>query len=153
MTADAALPALAGIHHVKMPVSDLDRSLDFYARVFGARRIPEADHRRADTGALYAYICDVPGLGTKLELRLNPEHAERQRGFDPFTIAVADRAMLGRWSQHLDALAIAHSGEIAAIQAWLIVFDDPDAHRLRLYTLETHGPELKPDEDNPWLRN
>jgi hypothetical protein len=30
---------------------------------------------------------------------------------------------------------------------------DPDGNRLRLYTLETHGPELKPDEDNPWIRS
>jgi hypothetical protein len=36
--------------------------------------------------------------------------------------------------------------------AWLIVVQDPDGNRLRLYTLETHGPELKPEEDNPWIR-
>jgi hypothetical protein len=26
---------------------------------------------------------------------------------------------------------------------------DPDGHGLRRYPLETHGPELAPDEDNP----
>lgn len=36
--------------------------------------------------------------------------------------------------------------------AWLIVFNDPDGLRLRLYTLATHGPDLKPDEDSPWLK-
>jgi hypothetical protein len=51
---------------------------------------------------------------------------------------------------HLDRLGVARSDEITAIQAWLIVFNDPDEHQLHL-TLETHGPELPPDEDNPWL--
>lgn len=32
----------------------------------------------------------------------------------------------------------------------LIVFNDPDERRARLYTLETRGTKLLPDEDNPW---
>ena len=71
-------PALAGIHHIKLPVSDLARSLSFYEALLGAERIPALDHKH-DDGSVYAYICDVPGLGTKLELRLNPKHAEAQR--------------------------------------------------------------------------
>jgi hypothetical protein len=35
----------------------------------------------------------------------------------------------------------------------LIVIEDPDQNRVRLYTLERHGPELKPDEANEWLKN
>lgn len=149
---DDPRPEIMGIHHIKLPVSDLARSLDFYERLMGAARIPAFDHKNPD-GSVYAYICDVPGLGTKMELRLNPKHAEAQRRFDPITIAVKDRAMLGRWIARLDALGIDHSKEIVAIQAWLVTFDDPDQHRLRLYTLETHGPELSPDVDDPWLGN
>jgi catechol 2,3-dioxygenase-like lactoylglutathione lyase family enzyme len=153
MTDDDRLPPLQGIHHLKVPVSDLDASLTFYQRAFGARRIPEADHRRESDGSLYAYILAVPGLGTALELRLDPERAERHRLFDPVTIAVSDRATLGAWDEYLTAKAILHSEVITAIAAWLIVVQDPDGNRLRLYTLETHGPELKPDEDNPWIRS
>ena len=47
-------PPLQGIHHLKLPVSDLDTSLTFYERAFGARRIPEADHRRASDGSASA---------------------------------------------------------------------------------------------------
>ena len=143
-------PPLKEIHHLKFAVSDLDRSERFYAQVFGAKRIIAADHKHAD-GSLYAYILKVPGLGPMLELRLDPEEAQKHRGFDPLTIAVEDRAALEVWSKHLDALGIEHSPVITAIQAWLIVFNDPDGLRLRLYTLATHGPELKPDEDSPWL--
>ena len=147
------MPELRGVHHLKLPVADIDRSLAFYERVFGARRIPEADHRRADDGSLYAYILTVPGLGTFLELRLNPDRAGRHAGFNPFVLSVTDRASLDAWSAHLDALEIPHSPVITAIQAWLIVLEDPDGHRLRLYTDEKHGPELPPDEGNAWLNH
>lgn len=145
-------PALDGLHHLKLPVVDLDRALAFYERVLGATRIPEADHHREDDGALYALILSVPGLGAFLELRLNPEQAARQRGFDPFTIAVADRAALEHWAAFLDGIAVPHSPVLTAIQAWVLVVEDPDGHRFRLYTRETHGPDLKPDDNDPWLR-
>ena len=143
---------LAGVHHFKLPVTDLGRSLKFYGDLLGAEPIPELEHRHKDSGELYAHICEVPGLGTKLELRLNAEQAEKQRKFDFVTIGVTDRAMLHRWTDRLDKLAIKHSGVIVAIQAWLVAFDDPDQHRLRFYTLEKHGPELSPDEGNEWLK-
>src|ERR1700737_1727538 len=95
------MPELKGIHHLKMPVSNLATSLDFYERALGARRIAEADHRRGD-GSLFAYILAVPGLGTKLELRLHPQRAKSHAGFDPVTIAVEDRAVLDRWIDYLD---------------------------------------------------
>lgn len=144
-------PTIAGIHHVKLPVADLDRSLRFYERVFAAERIPEADHRREADGSLYALILKITDLGALLELRLDREQAERQRGFDPLTLAVADRAALADWITHLDALAIPHSPILMAIQAWLVVLEDPDGHRLRLYTQETHGRDVTPDEADPWV--
>jgi uncharacterized protein YbjT (DUF2867 family) len=48
------------------------------------------------------------------------------------------------------AAAVPHSPVLTAIQAWLIVVADPDDNRLRLYTLQNHGPELPPSHD-PWL--
>jgi catechol 2,3-dioxygenase-like lactoylglutathione lyase family enzyme len=143
-------PALNGIHHLKFAVGDLDRSLAFYERALGARRAAAWDHVHAD-GTRYAMILEAPGLGTRLELRLDPEQAARQRGFDPVTIAVRDRGALQEWTAWLDAASIEHSPVLAAIQAWLVVLADPDGRRLRLCTLETHGPELPADEDSPWI--
>ena len=151
MTTREQVPPLEGVHHLKVPVTDLERSRAFYETAYGAQRIPDADHHREDDGTLYAYILRVPGLGAMIEMRLDPDQARAQMGFDPFTIAVKDRAALDAWVAHLDAHGLRHSPVIAAIQAWLVVVPDPDDHRLRLYTLETHGPEIPPDEDNPWL--
>ena len=147
-----ARPALLGVHHLKLPVSDLARSLQFYERVFGATRIPEADHRRHSDGTLYAHILIVPGLGTLLELRLHPSRALAHSGFNPIVLSVADRSALAAWVDRLDAVGAPHSPIITAIQAWLVVIEDPDGHHLRLYTDEKHGPEIPPDEDNGMAR-
>lgn len=143
-------PRLDGLHHVKVPVSDLAVALDHYERAFGAVRLPEADHFRPD-GELFAVICRVEGLGTLLELRLHPVRALLQRGFDPLTIAVPGRADLDAWVEWLDAADIAHSPVLAGLEAWLVVVPDPDGTVLRLYTRETHGPEVAADRDSPWL--
>jgi catechol 2,3-dioxygenase-like lactoylglutathione lyase family enzyme len=145
-------PPLMGIHHIKFAVTDLDRSLRFYESAFGAKRVPELDHRRTDDGFLYAYILEADGLGCMLELRLNRAQAEKHRLFDPLTIAVKDRQALEAWESVLTQKNIRHSPIITAVVGWLIVMEDPDQNRVRLYTLERHGPEIKPDEDGVWLK-
>ncbi|WP_322101881.1 VOC family protein [Paraburkholderia sp. J41] len=145
-------PSIDGVHHFKIPVADLVRAMAFYGRILGAEPIPELDHHTAD-GSVYAHICDVPGLGTKLEIRLDPAQAADNKGFDSVTIAVRDRATLDDWAAFLYANGIEHSPVLAGVQAWLVVFDDPDGNRLRFYTLEKHGANVSPDEDSPWVRN
>jgi catechol 2,3-dioxygenase-like lactoylglutathione lyase family enzyme len=144
---------LMGIHHIKFAVTDLDRSLHFYEASLGAKRIPEADHRRTDDGSLYAYILEVPGLGCPLELQLHPGQAKKHRRFDPLTIAVKDRQGLEAWDNLLTGKNIRHSPILTAVQGWLIVIEDPDQNRVGLQTLENHGPELQPDEDNEWRKS
>jgi catechol 2,3-dioxygenase-like lactoylglutathione lyase family enzyme len=146
-------PPLMGIHHIKFAVTALDRSLHFYEDFLGAKRIPEADHRRTADGSLYAYVLEVPGLGCRLELLLNPEQAKTHRRLDPVTIAVKDRQALEAWDNLLTEKNIPHSPIMTAVQGWLMVIGDPDQNRVRLQTLENHGPELQPEEANEWLKN
>jgi len=54
-------------------------------------------------------VMAASGLGTALELRLDPQRAERHRLFDPVTVAVSDRATLGAWDEHLLSLAVLRS--------------------------------------------
>jgi catechol 2,3-dioxygenase-like lactoylglutathione lyase family enzyme len=143
-------PDLLGIHHLKFPVADLERSSDFYSRVFGARRLGHLDHYDADK-RLYAIILDVPHLGTPLELRLNATQATHQKGFDPVTLKVEGRADLHKWIEHLQHERVPHSPVLTAYVGWLVAFEDPDGRRIRLYTNERHGPELTPSTDPIWL--
>lgn len=144
-------PAYGGIHHLKLPVSDLERSSQWYGAVLGARRLTELDHRRPD-GTLFAVILDVPGLDGRLELRLDPATAGALDGYDFLTLAVADRAALDRWTAHLDALGVHHSPPVVALVGWLLVVPDPDGLRLRLYTDRPHGLDASRVEfGSPWL--
>jgi catechol 2,3-dioxygenase-like lactoylglutathione lyase family enzyme len=143
-------PDFLGIHHLKFPVSDLDRSNDFYSRILGAQRLGHLDHFNSDK-QLYAVILDVPNLGTRLELRLNAQQATHHRGFDPLTLKVEDRAQLRQWIDHLEVEHVPHSPILTAYVGWLVAFEDPDGRRIRLYTNERHGPELTPSTDPVWL--
>jgi catechol 2,3-dioxygenase-like lactoylglutathione lyase family enzyme len=131
-------PLLAGIHHVKIPVTDLTRSIAWYSDVFGFRVTMEFPD--SDDGVVRGVAGDVPGLGdTVLTLRVNPRAAEGCQGFDPISFAVTDHAHIQSWSAHLDTLGIRHSPVIEASVGWLLVFDDPDGLQLHLYSWAAHG--------------
>ena len=141
---------LRGIHHLKFAVSDIARGQAFYEAALGAVRLGALDHRRPD-GALFAIIMRVPGLGTMLELRLNPAQATAQAGFDPVTLAVDGLADLERWAAHLDKAGLRRSAILVGLVGWVLVTEDPDGRRIRFYTAETHGPEIAMTYDEAWL--
>lgn len=145
-----ATPTVLGIHHLKFLVSDVDRSLAFYEAAFGAKRIAEFDHRR--NGALFGVILAFPGIGTLLELRLDPAGAQSQKGFDPITLTVGGVADLEKWKAHFQAKGLLHSPILVGLVGWLVAVEDPDGRRIRLYTNQTHGPELAPSWDSPWVK-
>ncbi|MFI9100131.1 VOC family protein [Streptomyces fildesensis] len=133
------MPELAGIHHVKLPVTDLPRSLPWYEKVFGFRTTIEfAD---AD-GVVRGVGGEVAGLGdTMVTFRENPEAAKGCEGFDPVSFAVQGLADIEAWAAHLDTLDIPHSPVIEASIGWLLVFNDPDGLALHLYSWDAHGKD------------
>ena len=151
MMSHTEMPAFDGIHHLKLPVTDLEISTRWYRDVLGATRLTELDHRRPD-GTLFAVILDVPNLGTHLELRLDQAMAQALSGYDFITLAVRDRPALDRWVTHLGGLGVHHSPPIVALVGWLLIISDPDGLRVRLYTTEPHGLDASRVEfDSPWL--
>ncbi|SFR29432.1 Glyoxalase/Bleomycin resistance protein/Dioxygenase superfamily protein [Lentzea waywayandensis] len=127
---------LRGIRGVKIPVTDLGRSIDWYGRVFGF--VVEWEFEDAD-GVVRGVAGPVSDGAAGLSLRLNPEKARALAGFDPVNWAVETRKDLGEWIEHLDALGVGHSPEIEASIGWLLVFTDPDGLEIHVYTDESHG--------------
>jgi catechol 2,3-dioxygenase-like lactoylglutathione lyase family enzyme len=144
------VPTIAGIHHTKVPVSDLERSLRWYEQVFDARHQPELDH--ATNGDVWASVLHVPGLAFPLMLIVTPKKAAAMSGFDPANYSIESRAELQEWIQHLDVVGIEHSSELRGYIGWLLVFRDPDGLAIRLYTKERHPfGEENADVDSPWV--
>lgn len=130
-------PVLSGIHHVKIPVTDLAGSLKWYESVFGFDTTIEFPD---DEGVVRGVGGKVPGLGdTGLALRENPQVVQGCKGFDPVSFGVRDRADIEAWAAHLDELGVPHSPVIDATTGWLLVFHDPDGIELHLYSWAEHG--------------
>ena len=132
-----ALP-VAGLHHLKFPVSDLATSLAWWESVIGAERQPHQDHRTPD-GQLFGYIVRIPGLDPPVELRLDPVGAQGMRDFDPVSFGVDTEASLHRWAERFDALGVDNSGVLRGLLGWVLAVADPDGIHVRFYTHETHA--------------
>jgi catechol 2,3-dioxygenase-like lactoylglutathione lyase family enzyme len=142
---------LDGIHHLKFPTSDLDASLDWWQRAFGAERQKHLDHITTD-GRLYAYVIRVPGLDLPIELRQDPEAAAGMRGFDPVTFAAATEIDLHAWARRLEGAGLDHSPVLRGLVGWLLATRDPDGLSVRIYTREMHEWDpVNADTDSPWV--
>ncbi len=135
------VPELAGVHHLKLPVRDLTRSIEWYASRLGYRVVVEFREGDRLTGVSLLH----PQGGPELALVLAPELAEASAGFDYFAIGVPDRATMVALADHLTALGDAHAGVHFATLGWILpMLHDPDGHEVRFYTRESHT-ELDPD--------
>ena len=149
-------PPVSGLHHLKLPVSDLDTSLHWYERVFGAEHLAQFDHFD-DNGARYAVIIAIPGLPTPLELRWAPGGAAAMRGCDPINLAAESAEALQAWARHLDSLDVEHSSVIQGGPGHLLVLADPDGIYIRISEVPAGGvenikmPQGNPEPDVPWL--
>lgn len=128
-------PALAGVHHLKLPVSDLERSRSWYESRLGY----ELAREFVEGGTLMGVGLSHPNGGPGLALRLDPDRAAAAAGFDYFAIGVPDKAALEALARKLDELGQSHAGVHRASLGWILPdVLDPDGHALRFYTIAHH---------------
>ena len=129
------VPALAGVHHLKLPVTDLARSLEWYRSRLGY----DVQVEFVEQGTLMGYGLAHPAGGPNLGLRLDPERARAAAGFDYFAIGVPTKAALETLAERLTALGEQHAGVHFATVGWILPHShDPDGHEIRFYTTEQH---------------
>ena len=125
------MPDLSGFHHVKLPVSDLGRSREWYATVLGLR----VEIEFVEDGVVQGLaLADETGR-LRLALRRDPVRAAALAGFDPIALQVPDRDDVEHWRARLDDLGRPHGGVITGHNGGsvLVGLHDPDGIEIRLY--------------------
>jgi catechol 2,3-dioxygenase-like lactoylglutathione lyase family enzyme len=121
--------AFVGLHHVRLPVSDVMRSRDWYIEVLGfepSLSVEDEDH-------VIGIVLDHPS-GLALGLHLAPALARALRGFCSVALSVGEPADLARCCERLDALGISHSQPGEGHLGWFVEIPDPDGLVIQLHT-------------------
>ena len=127
---------IGGIHHLRLTVTDLQRSRDFYTRVLGfeiAADSPPAGTAEADAAypVLWGGVVMVRGnllMGLRPVAEAGDRFDEDRVGLDHLSFSVADRASLEAAIELLDANGISH-GEVRKLPSFgiaVLPFRDPD---------------------------
>lgn len=132
---ETQVPQLDGVHHLKLPVSDLGRSSQWYQSRLGYGVAMEF----REDGKVMGLALHHPAGGPRLALRLDPDKAADSSGFDYFSIGVPTKAAMDELSARLTQLGDAHAGVQVASLGWILPgLSDPDGHEIRFYTTESH---------------
>jgi catechol 2,3-dioxygenase-like lactoylglutathione lyase family enzyme len=125
------MTTIKGFHHVKLPVTDVARSRDWYRRVLGF----EVTLEFVEDGTLMGLALSDPGGSAQLAIRRDPARGAALAGFDPIAPAVPSRADVQAWRQRLDELGEPHGGIITGHRGGsvLVGLHDPDGIEIRLY--------------------
>ncbi len=125
------MPDLSGVHHVKLPVTDVERSRSWYESRLGLR----VEIEFVEDGAVRGLaLADAAG-SVSLALRHDPGRARALAGFDAVAIAVPTRDAVQEWRRHLDDLGQPHGGVVTGHKGGsvLVGLHDPDGIEIRLY--------------------
>jgi len=119
---DTTFPAIG---HVALTVSDLQRSVAWYQRLFDADPVLDED-----TGPFHHVVWMLGG--TLLGLHQHADSArsepadELRPGLDHVAFNCSDRGALEKWAGRLDELGVAHGPIVDAPYGSGLSFRDPD---------------------------
>jgi catechol-2,3-dioxygenase len=125
----AEFPAIT---HVALTVSDLDRSVPWYEKLFGSKPVLDED-----TGPFRHVVWLVGGTLVGLhqfpDLESVESFNERRVGLDHLAFACANRGELVAWEARLNELGIANGGVVDASYGSGVSFRDPDNIALEFF--------------------
>jgi catechol 2,3-dioxygenase-like lactoylglutathione lyase family enzyme len=127
-TTATAAPEIRGWHHVRLPVSNIDASREWYMDVFGLEPVLVEEDEDGITGVALR----LP-VGIVLGLHEDRRRAEALRGFAMVAFSVPD---LSVWIAYLDQNGINHGPLEDCHLGRAIQLTDPDGFVLELHSRE-----------------
>ena len=132
-------PALEGIHHLKLPVTDVERSLAWYQDRLGY----EVLHEFVESGMRMGIAMTHPNGGPDFAIRCDPERARAAAGFDYFAIGVPGREAIEALAAMFTERGDDHAGVERTPVGWVLLgVQDPDGHAVRFYTVPIELPQF-----------
>jgi len=140
-------PAMTGISHVDLSVTDLEASVHWYTELLGM--VPLFGGRNDERDYDAQYLME-PNTGVVMGFEqhdANPGTAfdERRVGLDHLSFNVDSREQLDAWLTRLDDLGVPHSG-ITEEENWdVLVLRDPDSIQLEFILVKIDAASIVPD--------
>ena len=131
MSDPAVSVSAVGWHHVRLPVSDVMRSRDWYTEVLGFEPLLVLEEEDRVVGV----VVGQPS-GPTLGLHYAPALARQLDGFCPVALSVGTADDLKQWCARLDTLGVRHSAPANGHLGWYIGIPDPDGIIVELHTIE-----------------
>ena len=126
------MPQFPALAHVAVTVSDLDRSREWYGKLFDAAPVLDED-----TGSFHHVVWLLGGTLVGIHGHKNPSSNdpmdETRPGLDHVAFGCANRAELEQWQAHLESLGVAHGGIVDAPYGSGLSFRDPDNIALEFF--------------------
>jgi glyoxylase I family protein len=125
------------IHHISLTVSEIDRSVAWYAAVLGLTTLMNEEH---PDGGGYGVVLGHPDWSMCVGLHVHAANggeafAEHRTGLDHVSFLVSDRAELDTWDARLTDMGVAHSPVTDCDGYSVLVFRDPDNIQLEFVCL------------------
>jgi catechol 2,3-dioxygenase-like lactoylglutathione lyase family enzyme len=125
-----ASPAVVGLHHVRLPVSDVMRSRDWYISVFGFEPRLSVEEEDRVVGIVVGHPS-----GLTLGLHDAPDLARALHGFCSIALSIGGVDDLTQWCTRLDTLGVNCSAPAEGHLGWYIEVPDPDGLIIQLHTI------------------
>ena len=129
------MPELLTIAHVSLTVSDLDRSIPWYERVFDAKLVLDDESGPFRRAVLVVAGRALVGLQEFPDPADNLAFNERRVGLDHLAFACSSRGELEAWKARLDELDVVNGGVVDAGYGSVLSFRDPDNIALEFFAL------------------
>jgi glyoxylase I family protein len=127
------MPEPLSITHVALTVSDLDRSIQWYERLFDAKLARDDTNSAFRRAALVVAGQAVVGLQDFPDPADSLPFNERRVGLDHLAFACSSRGELEAWKARLDELGIVNGGVVDAGYGSVLSFRDPDNIALEFF--------------------
>ena len=129
------MPELRTIAHVSLTVSDLDRSIPWYERVFEAKLVLDDESGPFRRAVLVVAGRALVGLQEFPDPADNLPFNERRVGLDHLAFACSSRREVEAWKARLDELGVVNGGVVDAGYGFVLSFRDPDNVALEFFAL------------------